>query len=244
MEDYPSSQFPAVAREEKIFNVKINPCLVTTLQPGLVPAKLEYIVGNRQKPVIHSFTQDPCAYGGTYTIKEKGKSKAPDFIEQLERYSIFNIYTVDEDHVGTYTLEVTVVLDNAALFAALDPDMDDYIADVNDPAGTYAGAGPLLYASSFECELEVLPPESDYEEADNTAPVLLPAPLPYYSVEVGEPLVVSVGDIYDAEAANQTLSISADLASVKRFVRWDEDEHVLIIFEGGTGTRDVGFYGV
>ena len=130
MEDYPSSQFPAVVRTEKVFNVKINPCLVTTLQPGLVPTKLEYIVGNRRKSVIHSFTQDPCAYEGTYTIKEKGKSQAPEFIDHLERYSIFNIYTVDEDHVGTYTLEVTVVLDNAVLFAALDSDMDDFIADI------------------------------------------------------------------------------------------------------------------
>ena len=83
---------------------------------------------------------------------------------------------MDEDHVGNYTLKVTVVLDNISLFAALDTDMDDYISNVNDPEGTYGGTGPLLYTYSFEFDLEVFPPESEYEEADNTPPYLLPPP--------------------------------------------------------------------
>jgi len=101
----------------------------------------------------------------------------------------------------------------------------------------------LLYTSSFECELEVLPPESDYEEADNTPPYLLPPPT-YFYVEVGEPYEYWVGDIYDAEAANQTLSISVDLENVKKFVRWDEVKHLLIIYKGETDDLNVGFYDV
>ena len=243
MEDYPSSQWPLVVRQEKPFFVKINPCLVTDLGPSVIPSKVEYIVGNRQKSVIHSFFQAPCSYDGTYSIKSKNGSGAPDFIEQLVRYPIFNEHTVDEDHVGTYTLEVAIVLDSVALFAALDPDMDDYIADINDPQGTYAGAGTLVYASSFQFDLGVFPPESEYEEADNTPPYLLPPPRDF-SVEVGDSVEYFVGDIYDAEAANQTLSISADLGRAAKFARWDDVDHLLIIYEGEADEFDVGFYDV
>ena len=62
------------------------------------------------------------------------------------------------------------------MFAELDPDMDDFIGDVNNPQSTYAGAGDLTYTASFSFDLEVLPPESDYEEADNTPPFLMPPP--------------------------------------------------------------------
>ena len=116
--------------------MKINPCLVNTLEPGPNFSKVEYIVGNIQKSIPFTFTQAPCSYAGTYSIKEDNGS-APNFITQLERYPIFDIYTVDEDHVGNYTLEITVVLDNVALFNSLDPSMEDYISDINDPVNSY-----------------------------------------------------------------------------------------------------------
>ena len=56
----------------------------------------------------------------------------------MERYPIFNIYTTDEGNVGNYTMEITMVLDNIALFNTLDPDMADYISDINDPVETYS----------------------------------------------------------------------------------------------------------
>ena len=57
-------------------------------------------------------TQAPCSYDATYTIVEKGTSNEPSFIEQLERFPIFNIYTTKEDDVGNFTMEVTMTLDN------------------------------------------------------------------------------------------------------------------------------------
>jgi hypothetical protein len=177
MEDYPSTLFstdyPSVVREEKLFEVKINPCLVSTLEVASYFEKVEYIVGNRQKSIAYTFGQEPCDYLGTYTIKDEDGSDAPDFINQLERYPIFDIYTESEDHVGNYTLEITVVLDNVALFADLDPAMDDYISDVNDPLDSQPS---LVYTATFEFDLEVFPPESEYEEPDNTPPYLLPPP--------------------------------------------------------------------
>ena len=121
--------------------------------------------------------------------------------------------------------------------------MDDYIGDVNNPASTYAGAGDLVYTSSFEFELELFPPESDYEEADNTAPYLLPPPRDFF-VEVGEPFEYFIGDIYDSEAANQTISVSVNTEKVKKFVRWDDIDHLLIVYEGETDEFDIGFYDI
>ena len=51
-----------------------------------------------------------------------------------------------------------------------------------------------------------------------------------------------MGDIYDAEAANQTLSIEVDISEVRKFVRWDDIDHLLIIYEGETDEWDVGFH--
>ena len=49
--------------------------------------------------------------------------------------------------------------------------MDDYIADINNPPSD------LLYTVTFEFDVEIKEPESEYEEADNTNPYLLPAPV-------------------------------------------------------------------
>ena len=208
MEDYPSADWPLVVREELLFNVKINPCLVSSLEVGSYFEKVEYIVGNPQKTVTFSFTQNGCDYAGTYTMTDDDGNAAPSFLNQVDRYAIFDVYTVDESHVGNYTdLTVTVVLDNIALFADLDPLMDDYISDINDPVNSYAGSGALHYTAEFKFWLEVFPPESSYEEADNSAPYLFPVPEDF-SLTVGEPIEFWVGDAYDAESANQTMSIA------------------------------------
>ena len=173
----PSSGWSGVTPETYRFDVIINPCLVTQLDTAVIPEKVEYIVGNPQKSVSYSFTQYPCSYGATYTILEDNGSTAPDFIEQLERYPIMSIYTEDEDNVGNYTIEVTMYLDNIALFNSLDPGMDDYIADTSDPEGTYSGnSADLIYNKTFTFDLELKAPETEYEEPDNTPPYLLPPP--------------------------------------------------------------------
>jgi hypothetical protein len=184
MENYPKSQWPLVTREEKPFTVKINPCLVTSYAIGSYFSKVEYIIGNPQKAVVYNFAQAPCGYAATYSMKQKSGSANPTFINVLDRYEIFDIYSVDEDHVGNYTLTLTAVLDNVVEYNRLDPTMDDYISNVNDPANTY-GPGGLIYTASFDFDLEVKPPESDYEEPDNTPPYLLPPPQDFF-VEVGE----------------------------------------------------------
>ena len=103
-----------MTREEKLFDVKVNPCEVATLVAGVIPEEVEYIVGNRRKTLDYTFTQTPCSYTGTYSMKQKNGSSLPDFINQLEYFPIFDIYTVDEGHVGNYTLTVTFYLDNVA----------------------------------------------------------------------------------------------------------------------------------
>lgn len=205
MEDYPSMMWPLVARETKIFEVKINPCLVTDLEIGSFFSKVKYIVGNVRTPKAFSFVQEPCSYEGTYTMTYKNGGTKPDFMTQLDRFEMYDIYTTNEDHVGNYTLEVVVVLDNLALFAALDPIMDDYISDISNPPSS------LIYTAKFDFELEVLPPDSDYEEADNTPPYLFPPPENFY-IEVGTKLKFFVGDSMDNEAANQTFRVDAEFS--------------------------------
>ena len=77
-----------------------------------------------------------------------------------------------------------MVLDNIALFASLDSNMEDYISDVNDPEETYNGSGTLLYTVTFEFDIEIQEPASEYEEPDNTNPYLLPVPVDQF-VEIG-----------------------------------------------------------
>ena len=178
-----------------MFDVKINPCKVTTLTTGSYTAEVEYIVGNPRKSLPFTFTQAPCAYDGTYTMTKDSGASAPTWITQLERFPIFDIYTVDENHVGNYTLRITTVLDNLAAFAALDPSMEDYIANIALPPSD------LLYTTYFDFKLEVKPPESDYAEPDNTPPYLLPPPEDYF-VEVGAYKQIYLGDIIDQEIVN------------------------------------------
>jgi hypothetical protein len=244
MTDYPSSDWPDVQRAEYPFYVKINPCLVSSLEPQVIPSQVQYLVGNRQKSVSFSFAQSPCEYDASYEVLDSSGSSAPSFIEQLERYPVFNLYTVDERHVGNYTLAVHITLDNVALFAALDADMDDHITDISDPVNTYQNAGAtLIYQSSFEFDVEILPPESEYEEADNTAPYLYPPPSNQMA-EVGEPFEYFVGDLHDAESANQTIYIEVDLGRASRFVSWDDDDYTLNIDRDETGRYDTGFYDI
>ena len=156
---------------------------------------------------------------------------------------VFYIYTVDEGHVGNYTLTVTLYLDNIAEFADLDPNMDDYISNVNDPS-TWAGtgnSGVLIYQATFDFDLEIAPPESDYEEPDNTPPYLLPPPENFF-VYVGEYYEFFVGNIYDAESVNQTMSIEVDLQTASRYLQWDDVSLTLTHFEGVDDDLDIGFY--
>ena len=244
MTDYPSADWGEVTRSENPFYVKINPCLVTSLEPAAIPTQVQYHVGNRLKSVSFSFAQSPCDYPASYEVSLASGSQAPSFIEQLERHPLFNLYTVDERHVGNYTFAMRITLDNLALFAALDPDMDDYISDINDPANTYQNSGAtLVYESSFEFEVEILPPESEYEEADNTAPYLYPPPS-NQMVEVGEPFEYFVGELYDAESANQTVYIEVDLGRAGRFAKWDDIDFTLNIDRDETGRFDTGFYDI
>ena len=252
MADYPStlidssSTWSGVTPTTERFDVIINPCLVTSLDTAVIPEKVEYIVGDTQKSVSYSYTQYPCSYDATYSILEDNGTTAPDFIEQLERYPIMSIYTVDEDNVGNYTIEVTMLLDNVALFNSLDSDMDDYIADVNDPEGTYSGnSADLIYTISFTFDLEIKAPETEYEEPDNTPPYLLPPPEDQV-IELGSDKVeYFIGDAYDAEIANQTLTITVSIDSgALGFVEWNDVNNYLIFRGYEADALDVGYYDI
>ena len=66
-----------------------------------------------------------------------------------------------------------MVLDNIALFASLDSNMEDYISDVNDPEETYNGSGTLLYTVTFEFDIEIQEPTSEYaDELKQTSQVI------------------------------------------------------------------------
>ena len=243
------ADYPDVGQEELRFDVIINPCLVTSLTTAVTPEKVEYIVGNIQKSITYSFTQVPCSYDATYTLVETGTSNSPSYIEQLDRLPIFNIYTVDEQDVGNYTMTVTVVLDNVALFNSLDPSMTDYIADINDPAASYlsqhSGNSPLVYTATFDFDLEILPPESDYEEPDNTNPYLLPPPVSQ-DLEIGaERRDYFLGDIKDNEAVNQTITIEVTIDSrAQKFLEWRENANELIMRGEEADVNDLGQYDV
>lgn len=77
----PDNGYAGVTREELRFDVIINPCLVTTLEEAVIPVDIEYIVGNIQKSVAYTYTQYPCSYDATYTIRDKDTGNEPDFIE-------------------------------------------------------------------------------------------------------------------------------------------------------------------
>jgi hypothetical protein len=157
-----------------------------------------------------------------------------------------SIYTVDEDNVGNYTIEVTMLLDNVALFNSLDSDMDDYIADVNDPEGTYSGnSADLIYTISFTFDLEIKAPETEYEEPDNTPPYLLPPPEDQI-IELGSDKVeYFIGDAYDAEIANQTLTITVSIDSgALGFVEWNDVNNYLIFRGYEADALDVGYYDI
>ena len=85
--------------------------------------------------------------------------------------------------------------------------MDDYIADINNPPSD------LLYTVTFEFDIEIKEPESEYEEADNTNPYLLPAPVSQI-VEIGaEKTEYFLGNIYDNEIKNQTVTMTVEIES-------------------------------
>ena len=62
--------------------------------------------------------------------------------------------------------------------------------------------------------------------------------------EVGEPFEYFVGDLHDAESANQTIYIEVDLGRASRFVSWDDDDYTLNIDRDETGRYDTGFYDI
>ena len=245
MEDYPSLEtdpvngFAGVQREELRFDVIINPCLVTTLETQAVPVEVEYIVGNIQKAVSFSMTQAPCSYDASYTLVDKNTGSEPSFIEQLERFPIFNIYTTNENDVGNYTMVVTMTLDNLQLFSELDPGMDDYIADINNPPSG------LLYQVTFEFDLEVQPPESEYEEPDNTNPYLLPAPVSQ-TLEIGaERVDYFLGNIYDNEISNQTVTLTVEIESrAQKFLEWRRSSNELVMRGTEADVNDLGQYDI
>ena len=123
MNDYPSlafdlvNGFADVVREEYRFDVIINPCLVTQLEPAVIPEKIEYTIGSIRKSITYTYTQYPCVYDATYTIKGDNGGSPPNFVRQLERYPLITIYSVDELDVGSYTIEITIILDNIELFS-------------------------------------------------------------------------------------------------------------------------------
>jgi hypothetical protein len=240
LEDYPSTTYTDIITEKKNFEVRINPCKITTLTAGSYTSKVEYIVGNRRKSVPFTFTQAPCAYDGTYTMTYQSGATAPSFVTQLERFPIFDMYTVDENHVGNYTMRITIVTDNLAAFANLDPSMEDYVTNVNDPS-TYQGTGTLIYTSYIDFDMEILPPESDYEEPDNTPPYLLPPPVDFY-VEVGEYKQFYLGDVMDQEAKNQTITVEVEYTSASKLINYDDVKRTFTIYDSVTSDINIGFY--
>ena len=137
-----------------------------------------------------------------------------------------------------------MVLDNIALFSALDPGMDDYIADVNDPWHTYSGnTADLIYNVTFTFDLEIKPPESEYEEPDNTPPYLFPPPESQV-IELGSDKVEYwIGEANDAEIKNQTLTITVDIESrARKFVEWNDLNNLLIFRGYEADSLDVGYY--
>jgi len=240
LEDYPKATWPLVTREEKRFDVKINPCKLTTLEAGSYTSKVEYIVGNPRKGVPFTFTQAPCNYDGTYFMTLQNGGSSPSFVTQLDRFPIYDMYTVDESHVGNYTMRVTIILDNLQAFADLDPGMEDYVTNVNDPS-TYQGSGTLLYTSYIDFDMEIKPPESDYQEPDNTPPYLLPPPVDFY-VEVGTYKQFYLGEAIDQEAVNQTVVVEVDYTSAKKLINYDDVTRMFTIYESVTEDINIGFY--
>ena len=139
-----------------------------------------------------------------------------------------------------------MVLDNIAAYAALDSTMDDYISDVNDPEGTYAGdSSTLLYTVTFEFDIEIQEPESEYEEPDNTNPYLLPVPVDQ-TIEIGaERVDYFLGEIMDNEAVNQTITITVDIEDrAQAFVEWRQSSNELIMRGEQADVNDLGQYDI
>ena len=61
---------------------------------------------------------------------------------------------------------------------------------------------------------------------------------------MGESMEYFVGDLYDAESVNQTVSIEVDLGRARRFVSWDDDDFTLKIGRDETSRLNIGFYDI
>ena len=77
------------------------------------------------------------------------------------------IYSTDRDTKGFYLLEVTSILDNLALLENVNNLFTVTIDPENPPED-------LLYNSTFFITLEMVDPQEDYIELNNTKPFFLP----------------------------------------------------------------------
>ena len=78
--------------------------------------------------------------------------------------------------------------------------------------------------------MEVLPPDSDYQEPDNTNPYLLPTPVSQIIEYGSETQEYFLGEIHDNESHNQTITITVDIDSgAEKFVEWRRSSNNLII---------------
>jgi hypothetical protein len=113
---------------------------------------------------------------------------------------------------------------------------------VNDPTSYKKyPAEPLIYTAYFDFDMEILPPESDYEEPDNTPPYLLPPPENFY-VEVGTYKQFYLGDVIDQEAVNQTVTVEVDYTSASRLINYDDVKRTFTIYDSVTTDLNIGFY--
>ena len=243
--DYPTAT-PAVAE----FLVSVDPCIVTSLEP---PADLDvtYIISPEAElsTIEYNFAQSPCAYAGTYTATMTEGDldwnvPFPTFLTQYEDEGVMTIYSRDELHVGNYTIEVCVELEN--LYNWMEK---DGLYDPTDTSRKYDSDYPpedLNYTDCFNINVSMNVSDNwdgyideAFVEDFNSAPVLVVTPRDI-AIWAGEGLYVDFGNVFDAEG--DQASFNLDLGRAQSFANFDIFTYELTIDEGVTSNFTAGRY--
>ena len=197
-----------------------------------------YLIGTTEQTIYYSFSQYPCTYGALFEVEliEKGidldilestNDDLPSFLEQASRDGQMQIYSTDRDTEGFYLFKVTSTLDNLALLENVNNLFTVTIDPENPP-------DDLLYNSTFFITLEMIDPQDDYIELNNTKPFFLPEPKDMYTY-VGEAFEHSFGVARDYESAvGQSISVAIDLGEASAFAEFNYGTNTLYIVEGAS----------
>lgn len=122
-ENYPLS---TIKTESWLVNAQIEYCLV---ESWVAPDNLNvpFTVGMKPIQIEYVFSQFPCTYGATYTVKlieisgvAQKDQTPPTFINQDARSGFMSVYTNSLDDLGWYVLEITATLDVLDLLGDMD----------------------------------------------------------------------------------------------------------------------------